>query len=131
MFRHLCSTDKIGVAVELFVDMSKKGNPVTEGVKMNNQTFCTLISGLCTAGQLELAIDLFNKAMANGLIPDVVTYTTIIKGLCEASHEMKAREMIIRMEKEKCPPDDLTFNVMVCGFLRRRNPSKQYNLPLK
>ena len=41
-----------------------------------------LIDGMCEAGKLKLAREIFSSLSDKGLQPNVSTYTTMIDGLC-------------------------------------------------
>ncbi|KAK1322778.1 hypothetical protein QJS10_CPA02g00917 [Acorus calamus] len=63
-FYNFCFTDKIRLAVVLFVNMSKKGYPV-------NVVTYGLIDGLCKVGDTGTALRLLRRMEESGLRPDL------------------------------------------------------------
>ncbi|KAL8482834.1 hypothetical protein ACS0TY_025755 [Phlomoides rotata] len=72
-------------------------------------TYTILIGGLCKAGKLDVARDLFNQLPSKGLQPDARTYKTIIGALYEKGYAEEARYLRMEMKKKNgCKSKDVT-----------------------
>lgn len=76
-----------------------------------------LINGLCEAGELGAAMNLFNSLKAKGLQPEVVKFHAIIKGLCKAGQIREACELLLDMNEKGCSPDDFVYNIIIRALL--------------
>ncbi|KAK2972759.1 hypothetical protein RJ640_019407 [Escallonia rubra] len=71
-----------------------------------------VINGLCKAGELRTALELFSGLPQKGLVPTVATYS----GLCKGGHLERASDLVIEMEAKGCAPNVVTFNTLMRGF---------------
>ncbi|XLR24856.1 hypothetical protein S83_052756 [Arachis hypogaea] len=89
---------------------------------LNIVTYSVVLRGMCHAGKLNDALELFSCLPAKVLKPDVYTYTIMIQGLCGEGLLIDAEEMLMNMEEHDCLPDSCTYNVFIQGLLRRNHP---------
>lgn len=75
-----------------------------------------LINGLCEAGELGSAVNLFNSLNAKGLQPYVATFRAII-GLCKAGQIHEACELLHDMNEKGCSPDGFMYNTIIQALL--------------
>ncbi|KAK2982812.1 hypothetical protein RJ640_021302 [Escallonia rubra] len=100
-----------------------------------------VINGLCKAGELRTALELFSGLPQKGLVPTVATYSMMIHGLCKGGQLERASYLVIEMEAKGCAPNVVTFNTLMRGFCHQgrrphkrivelsKSPSSQHHLP--
>jgi pentatricopeptide repeat protein len=99
-------------------------SPGTNEVGANIQ-----IDGMCNAGKLTTARELFNTLPTKGLQADIQTYTIIIKGLCKEGRLKEARVLYEQMDENGCSPNHVTYNTIIQGFLQHNETSWVHNHP--
>ncbi|MED6145120.1 hypothetical protein PIB30_022118 [Stylosanthes scabra] len=75
-----------------------------------------LLRGLCKAGMLEKAFNLFNTWIIKGKPVDAVTYNTLISALCKEGKLDEAFDLMIEMEGKKLGPDRYTYTAIIGGL---------------
>jgi pentatricopeptide repeat protein len=83
--------------------------------------YTILIHGMCNAGKLTTAKELFNSLPTKGLQPNVQTYN--VKVLCKEGLLNEARELLEKMEENGCSPNHFTYNIIIQGFLQHNETS--------
>ncbi|KAI6696307.1 hypothetical protein NL676_016426 [Syzygium grande] len=69
------------------------------------------------AGELEKAVEMFNKMIIDGQLPNVFTYNSMIRGYCMAGNFAKACSVLNEMEARGCNPNFLVYSTLV-SYLR-------------
>merc|ERR1740133_173723 len=64
------------------------------GLKINIQVYTCLIQGCFNAGQGGKALSLYEKILAEGLVPDSMTYTVLVRGCVQGNLLDKAVELV-------------------------------------
>ncbi|XP_059444414.1 pentatricopeptide repeat-containing protein At1g64100-like [Corylus avellana] len=83
----------------------------------------TLIDGMCNAGKLTIAREMFNSLPTKGLQPNYRTYNIMINGFCKEGLLNEARELFEKMNKNGCSPDHFTYNIIIQSFLQHNETS--------
>ncbi|XP_059441427.1 pentatricopeptide repeat-containing protein At1g64100-like [Corylus avellana] len=83
----------------------------------------TLIDGMCNAGKLTIAREMFSSLPTKGLQPNDRTYNIMINGFCKEGLLKEARELFEKMNKNGCSPDHFTYNIIIQGFLQHNETS--------
>nr|GEY16259.1 hypothetical protein [Tanacetum cinerariifolium] len=130
----LFESQNLVAATELFDEMLAKGlNPdiltcgiLFNGMCNNSQVYDALVpfrklkkdemmkdAGLCmidgfNKGNLNMAVDLFDKLLLKGLKPTLMTYTVVIRVLFQNGLFDKAKELLKKMEEDGCLPSSGT-----------------------
>ncbi|KAM5582876.1 hypothetical protein ABKV19_003008 [Rosa sericea] len=77
--------------------------------------------GLCKAGKIESARDLFcGLSSSKGVQPNVRTYTVMIQGLCHHGLIIEAEKLLREMGGKGCSPNDCTI---IRGLLNNNETS--------
>jgi len=80
---------RINQAFTMLEDISKEF-----GLKINIQVYTCLIQGCFNAGQGGKALSLYEKILAEGLVPDSMTYTVLVRGCVQGNLLDKAVELV-------------------------------------
>ncbi|XP_039010571.1 putative pentatricopeptide repeat-containing protein At1g12700, mitochondrial [Hibiscus syriacus] len=97
------------------------------GLDLNIVCYNILIDGLCKAGHIEAAKELFCELVVNGLKPDVCTYFTITNGFCKERLPDAAYQLLSMGENDSLP-NICCYNVMIRVFLQNNYISKAAHL---
>ncbi|XP_021639314.2 pentatricopeptide repeat-containing protein At3g22470, mitochondrial-like [Hevea brasiliensis] len=82
------------------------------------------IDGMCKAGKINDAKELFSRFFENGSQHDVYTYGRIIKGLCKEGLLNEAYKVFRGMGERGCLSDDYCNNVIIQEFLKRKHVAR-------
>ncbi|CAH2048202.1 unnamed protein product, partial [Thlaspi arvense] len=98
----LCNNGKLEKALVVFQDMQKSEVEL----------------GMCKAGKVEDAWDLFSCLSLKGVKPNVVTCNTMISGLCRKDLLQEADALFRKMKEDGPLPDSGTYNALIGARLR-------------
>ncbi|KAL6204304.1 hypothetical protein ACLB2K_021572 [Fragaria x ananassa] len=119
----LCSSnDLLPRAVEQLTEMEGKK------WKLNIIIYTIIIEGMCKAGKLESATNLFSSLSSRGVQPDVRSYNVMINGLCDGGLLVEAEKLLREMGAMGCSPDGCTYNIIIRGFLNNDEISRGVQL---
>lgn len=124
--------------VERVTELCESGSPL-EAYKLLTQisflpTITTnniLINGLCKAGLLDAALNLFKKLKVKGNTPDSVTYSTLIHGLESVGREKDAIMLVKEMVENGCKPTPAVYKTLMKWSCRRNKTFAAFNLWLE
>jgi len=85
--------------------------------------YSILIDGMCNAGKLTTARELFNTLPTKGLQANIWTYNIMIKGLCKERLLKEAMVLFEQMDDNGCSPNHVTYNTIIQGFLQHNETS--------
>ncbi|XP_078150740.1 uncharacterized protein LOC144546074 [Carex rostrata] len=89
-----------------------------QGCEPNVVTYSTLITGLCKAGRIEDALNLFDDMLQRGCFPNAHTYAPILRAFCSEGRIQEAKELIESMSTNGCQPDVVIYNILVYGLCK-------------
>ncbi|KAL6200511.1 hypothetical protein ACLB2K_030292 [Fragaria x ananassa] len=92
-------------------------------VELNIVVYNVVIEGLCKAGNIVYARDLFSHLSSKGVQPDVITYNIMIHGLCYHGLIIEAEKLLREMREKGCPPDGWIYNIIIRGLLKNNETS--------
>lgn len=85
----------------------------------DNFTFNIVMRGMCVAGKVEKAFELFNVMRSFGCYPDLVTYNTLINGLCRVGNADRAQELLREMQSQcEFSPDVVSYTSVISGYCK-------------
>lgn len=85
----------------------------------DNYTFNIVMQGLCLAGKIEKAFDLFEIMRSFGCRPDIFTYNTFINGLCRVGNVDRAHELLREIQFQcDISPDVVTYTSVISGYCK-------------
>lgn len=91
----------------------------SDGFRPDNCTFNIVIRGLCVAGKVEKAFELFDVMRSFGCRPDLFTYNTLINGLCRVGNEGRAQELLREIQAQcEFSPDVVTYTSVISGYCK-------------
>lgn len=96
-------------------------------LKLIIEIFNCLIDGLCKAGKVDTAWELFENMFQEGPQPNVVTYNIMIHGYSKGGQEDKANNLFQKMEESCCTPNTITYNALLLGSAKVINQRKWSN----
>ncbi|KAL2493209.1 Pentatricopeptide repeat-containing protein [Abeliophyllum distichum] len=73
----------------------------------------SLMSWLCTAGNMIPALNMFHEMSESGLFPDSYCFTTIIRGYCKIRDMNMALSILAKMLKSGIKPSIVTYTILV------------------
>lgn len=76
-------------------------------------TYSTLISGLCSAGQVAEALGVLDLMLEEGCQPNAHTYTPIVHAYCTGGRIHEAKRLLNTMIASGFAPSTATYNVLV------------------
>ncbi|EFH61467.1 pentatricopeptide repeat-containing protein [Arabidopsis lyrata subsp. lyrata] len=82
---------------------------------MDTAVYNIIIHGMCKAGKLEEAWNLFTNLLLSGLQPDVKTYNMMIR----FSALGRAEKLYAEMLRRGIVPDTITYNSMIHGLCKQ------------
>jgi pentatricopeptide repeat protein len=107
---------------------------VVVGCHPNKITYSALIDGLCKAGEIQKASEIYARLKgtsdntefdfyfegedAHTLIPNVVTYGALIDGLCKAHKVTDVLELLDAMLSTGCEPNHIIYDALIDGFCK-------------
>ncbi|CAN0903339.1 Pentatricopeptide repeat-containing protein At1g09820 [Linum grandiflorum] len=94
-------------------------------IELNLITFNIVINGLCKAGKLQKARDVFED-MKLRVSPNAITYNSLIDGYCKMDKVGKmytACRIFKEMKDNGIPPNLVTYNILIDGFCNDDNVS--------
>ncbi|XP_073293256.1 pentatricopeptide repeat-containing protein At5g62370 [Primulina huaijiensis] len=97
-----------------------------EGVHPNMVTFTILIDGHMKFGEVDLAVDLFNKMNSNDFAQhglDGVLINTLVKGLCKGGRIIDALSLTHNMQKRGLFPSKRSYETLLSSFCAQRSSS--------
>lgn len=107
------AADPMRAALQLLDEMQ------TRGVAPAADTFNTLMSAAVSAGEPQLAVDLFQRLLSANLSPDGVTYTVLIQAHSLLGQVPEAVAAFEALSRDPGAAMDLTsYNAMVAAFAR-------------
>lgn len=89
-----------------------------QGCEPNVVTYSTLIAGLCKAGRIDDALNLFDQMLQRGCAPNEHTYAPILRACCSEGRIQEAKELIESMSSHNCQPDVVIYNILVYGLCK-------------
>lgn len=95
------------------------------GLNLDIDTYNCVLDGLCKAGELDLASELFGKFSHKVLASDV-TYNITNHGFSEHGHMQKANNLFLKMKNEGCAPN--LISTLMQGFCNYNKASKVVEL---
>lgn len=85
----------------------------------DNFTFNIVIRGLCVAGNIEKAFELFDVMRSFGCRPDLFTYNTLINGLCRVGSADRGQELLREIQFQcEFSPDVVTYTSVISGYCK-------------
>uniref|UniRef100_J3M6V6 Pentacotripeptide-repeat region of PRORP domain-containing protein n=1 Tax=Oryza brachyantha TaxID=4533 RepID=J3M6V6_ORYBR len=90
------------------------------GVAPDVVTYSTLISGLCSAGQVAEALGVLDLMLEEGYQPNAHTYTPIMHAYCASGRMHEAKRLLNTMITSGCVPSTATYNVLVEALCKVR-----------
>ncbi|PRQ34859.1 putative pentatricopeptide [Rosa chinensis] len=112
----LCNNQQLSTAIELVKEME------ANKVELNIVVYILVIEGLCKAGKIESARDLF-CGLSSKVQPNVRTYTVMIQGLCRHGLIIEAEKLLREMEGKGCSANGCTYNTIIRGLLNKNDTS--------
>ncbi|KAF7094448.1 hypothetical protein CFC21_096756 [Triticum aestivum] len=89
-------------------------------VRPNLVTYSTLLGGLCRAGKMKEAFELFEGMIEKDhIVPDQLTYNLIIDGFCRLGQVEKARTIFGFMRKNECEPNAFNYATLINGHCKK------------
>ncbi|CAH8382357.1 unnamed protein product [Eruca vesicaria subsp. sativa] len=82
----------------------------------NTVTYSTLIQGFCQSGKLNMAKELFQEMVSEGVHPDIVTYSILLDGLCDNGELEEALGILDKMHKSKMELDIGIYSIIIHGM---------------
>lgn len=113
VIRSFSSRGMMGSAIEVLEMMTE------EKIKypLDNFVCSSLISGFCSIGKPELAVDFFENAESSGeLRPNVVTYTALVIAYCRLGRFVEVSNLVSRMEEEGVDFDVVFYSSLIHGY---------------
>ncbi|CAN6458091.1 unnamed protein product [Victoria cruziana] len=92
-----CKEGNLEAAKAIFLEMGKKKNPAP-----SSECYFTLIYYLCEGGDFNCALDLCNKCMERGWVPNFTTVKSLVSGLAKNERVEEARGVVEKV-KERFP----------------------------
>eukprot|EP01027_Heterolobosea_sp_BB2_P010020 GEZU01014755.1.p1 GENE.GEZU01014755.1~~GEZU01014755.1.p1 ORF type:complete len:528 (+),score=209.72 GEZU01014755.1:179-1585(+) len=108
-------------AVEVLREMKEQPDP---SAKPTVVTYNSLISALCKADHLHLALRLADDMLKNGIKFDVATFNTLIDAYCRRGMIDSAIKLFEKMLKVGITPDLVTFNALINGLCKAGDVDK-------
>ncbi|KAH6766969.1 hypothetical protein C2S52_017952 [Perilla frutescens var. hirtella] len=91
----------------------------SRGFRPDNFTFNIVIRGLCVAGKVEKAFELFDVMRSFSCHPDLFTYNTLINGLCRVGNAGRAQELLREIQGQcEFSPDVVTYTSVISGYCK-------------
>jgi pentatricopeptide repeat protein len=87
------------------------------GVKINQVTYTTVISGCVNAGKYQEALTLYKEVVDNEMTFSVELYNTILNMYCEMSDIQTALQILTKMKQNGVAATGPTYNIMINGCL--------------
>ncbi|KAL6531661.1 hypothetical protein OROMI_028024 [Orobanche minor] len=111
----LISKNRVDEAVIFF-----KGHILkSRSLRPDNCSFNIVMRGLCLAGRVDEAFELFDIMRSFNCLPDIVTYNTLINGLCRAGNVDRARELLREIQLHgDFSPNVVTYTSLVSGYCK-------------
>ncbi|KAI5661476.1 hypothetical protein M9H77_20799 [Catharanthus roseus] len=82
-------------------------------------SFNIVIDGLCKAGQIDRAFEVFNDMGSFGCFADITTYNSVINGLCKLGDADRALELLREIQSQGgLSPDVKTYTTIISGFFK-------------
>ncbi|ESQ35127.1 hypothetical protein EUTSA_v10007086mg [Eutrema salsugineum] len=95
------------------------GLMICSGISVSVHVWSMLVSGFIRSGELQKAVDLFNKMIQTGCCsPNLVTYTSLIKGFMDFGMVDEAFSVLSTVQSKGLAPDIVLCNVMIHTFTR-------------
>lgn len=110
------------------LDECKKGlDPqlvhLVEGVKPNDDSFNTVICGLCKDKRLDDALNLINDMAIFGCKGKLLMYNNLIDELCKVDRLEESYKLFERMKGLNIFPTEFSYNSLFYGHSRRKDTS--------
>nr|XP_023892797.1 pentatricopeptide repeat-containing protein At3g54980, mitochondrial-like [Quercus suber] len=98
-----------------------KDEMVSCGKSMNLVVATNLMKGYCVQGNLDSALDLFNRIGEDVLSPNKVTYSVLIEWCGKNGTMERAYELYTQMKEKGIQPSVFNVNSLILGFLKSRS----------
>ncbi|CAG8603810.1 4448_t:CDS:2, partial [Ambispora leptoticha] len=109
--------------VNLFKSLYQKTKSIPE--LNSNLVICNgFIFGFCKFGEMELAIQVFDRLQAMKIKPDRITYNTLIRGYIKENDIDEARRYFYRMIDSGIRPPMTAFHSLIYGYLDSSQPQE-------
>ncbi|CAA7039196.1 unnamed protein product [Microthlaspi erraticum] len=87
-------------------------------------TYAILLDGLCDNGELENALEIFEKMEKSKLDFDIGIYNIIIHGMCNGSKVDDAWDLFCSLPSKGVKPNVKTYTVMIAGLCKKGSLSE-------
>ncbi|CAL5031825.1 unnamed protein product [Urochloa decumbens] len=82
-------------------------------------SFNVVIKGVCRVGNVQKALELFERMDEFGCSPDTVTHNILVDGLCRVKEVNRGRELLRRLQKDGvCMPNVVTYTSVISGYCK-------------
>ncbi|KAF6134526.1 hypothetical protein GIB67_028547 [Kingdonia uniflora] len=102
----LCKSKRVEDARQFFLAL------LLRGFVPDNFTYCTLIHGCSSAGDVNEAFNLRDEMLSKGLVPNIITCNALINSLCKSGYLDRVAGLFYKLKKELAP-NVVTYNTLI------------------
>eukprot|EP00879_Flechtneria_rotunda_P003046 GHRR01003266.1.p1 GENE.GHRR01003266.1~~GHRR01003266.1.p1 ORF type:complete len:686 (+),score=259.67 GHRR01003266.1:1502-3559(+) len=94
----------------------------SRSIPLNTHTYSSMLNVCVKSGEVEMALDVFNQMLVEGLQPNLVTYNTLLEVYAKRGMWREAVGVLDNLERQRLVPEPRTYNIVMNAC----NAARQY-----
>ncbi|XP_031271283.1 pentatricopeptide repeat-containing protein At1g62680, mitochondrial-like [Pistacia vera] len=120
---------KISVAIKLLEEMVNGNKESVVSCRLDVVVYTTLIDGLCKAGLVEKARQLFLEHMIQmGVVHDIYTYNIFMNGYCLSDRIGDVRELFDSITRKGYRPNVVCYTTLINWYYKNKEVNEAVSL---